>query len=44
MPKELELALKKSASKKFGNTTSKRSRKYIYGTMRSMGWKPKRKK
>lgn len=42
MPKKLEQALKKEAKKKFGSTTSERARKYIYGTMRSMGWTPKK--
>lgn len=43
MPKKLEAALKREAKKKFGSTTSERARKYIYGTMRDTGWKPKRK-
>jgi len=42
MPEKLERELKKTASKKFGSTTSKRARKYIYGTMRKTGWKPSR--
>ena len=42
MPKALETKLKRQARKKFGSTKSKRARKYIYGTMRDMGWKPKR--
>lgn len=44
MPKELEEKLKKKAREKFGSTTSKRARKYIYGTMRKTGWKPEREK
>lgn len=40
MPKKLERALKAKARKKFGSTTSKRARAYIYGTMRDTGWKP----
>jgi len=47
MPVEMERALKKSARKKFGSTTSERARKYIYGRLRKTGWVPstqKRKK
>jgi len=44
MPKKLEKKLKKTARKKFGSTTSKRARKYIWGTMRKTGWKPKKRK
>jgi hypothetical protein len=44
MPKAMERKLKAEARKKFGSTTSARARKYIYGTMRKAGWKPKRKK
>ena len=33
MPKKMHEALKKEAKKKFGSTTSKRARKYIFGTM-----------
>lgn len=44
MPKKLEKKLKKEAKKKFGSATSKRAKKYIYGTLRKTGWKPKRKK
>ncbi len=43
MPKKLEKALKKMAKKKFGSTTSERARKYIYGTMRKTGWRPRTK-
>lgn len=44
MPKAMERALKKEAKKKFGSTTSEKARKYIYGTMRKSGWRPKRRK
>jgi len=44
MPKALEELLKKRARRKFGNSTSKRARKYIYGTLRDTGWKPNRQK
>ena len=44
MPKALEAKLKREAKKKFGSTKSARARKYIYGTLRKTGWKPKRKK
>ena len=40
MPKAMERKLKKQAQKKFGSTTGKRARKYIYGTMRKTGWTP----
>lgn len=40
MPKAMERALKRKAIKKFGSATSKRARKYIYGTMRKTGWVP----
>lgn len=33
MPEKMERALKKTARKKFGSTTSKRARRYIYGTL-----------
>ncbi len=42
MPVELERKLKSQASKKFGSTTSTRARRYIWGTLRQTGWKPKR--
>ncbi|MCW4049359.1 MAG: hypothetical protein NWE89_06430 [Candidatus Bathyarchaeota archaeon] len=42
MPKKMEAALRAEARKKFGSTTSERARKYIYGTMRKTGWKPKK--
>ena len=44
MPKELERKLKKQAKKKFGSTTSKKAKKYIYGALRNAGWVPKREK
>jgi len=40
MPKKLERALKRSAAKKHG-WTQKRKDKYVYGKLRSTGWKPK---
>lgn len=41
MPKALERKLKRQAKKKgFGK---KRTAAYVYGTLRSTGWKPKRK-
>lgn len=41
----MERKLKSQARKKFGSTTSKRARKYIYGTMqKKTSWRPKRKK
>jgi len=44
MPKAMERALKRKARKKFGSSTSKRARAYIYGTMRKTGWKPKKRR
>ena len=44
MPKAMERKLKMRAKARFGSTTSKRARKYIYGTMRKTGWKPSREK
>lgn len=44
MPKKLEDTLKKKAKKLFGSSNSKRADKYIYGTLRKTGWKPKREK
>ena len=44
MPKKLEMQLKKKAKKLFGSTKSKRANAYIYGTLRKIGWKPKREK
>jgi hypothetical protein len=41
MPKKLEKKLKSTARKKFGSTTTSRAKRYIYGTMRKTGWKPK---
>ena len=42
MPKELEEKLKKQARKK--GLKGKRANAYTYGTLRKMGWKPKKKK
>ena len=40
MPKKLENKLKRQARKKgFGR---KRTNAYVYGTLRKMGWKPKK--
>jgi len=44
MPKKMERKLKAQAKKKFGSTTSTRARKYIYGSLRKTGWRPKRSK
>jgi hypothetical protein len=44
MPLALERKLKAEAVKKFGSSTSKRARAYIYGTLRDTGWKPSREK
>jgi len=45
MPKKLERKLKTEAKKKFGSTTSERTRKYIYGVLqRVTSWKPGKKK
>ena len=41
MPKKLELALKKEAKKK--HFSKKRTNAYVYGTLRKLGWKPKKK-
>jgi len=41
MPLEMERALKRRALKMFGSATSERAKKYIYGTLRKTGWKPK---
>lgn len=42
MPKKLEQALKREASKR--GYSGERADRYIYGTMRKIGWKPKREK
>ena len=42
MPAALERKLKAEAKKKFGSTTSKRSRAYVYGSLRKTGWRPAR--
>jgi len=41
MPKALETKLKKTAKRKGLSKT--RSNAYVYGTLRKLGWKPKRK-
>lgn len=40
MPAELERRLKRQATKK--GLTGKRKDRYVYGTLRATGWKPKR--
>jgi hypothetical protein len=42
MPKAMEKALKKEAEKK--GLKGERADKYVYGTMRKAGWKPKKEK
>ena len=42
MPKSVEKALEREAKKK--KLGKKAADAYIYGTMRKMGWKPKKKK
>lgn len=42
VPKKVERKLKRQArAKGFGK---KRTNKYVYGTLRKLGWKPKKKK
>lgn len=41
MPAELEKKLKKQARKKFGTSTSKRAKKYIYATINKIKSKEK---
>ena len=41
MPKKLEVKLKKEAKAK--GLGKKRSGAYVYGTLRKLGWKPKKK-
>ena len=41
MPKELEERLKKRAITKFPNDPKKQDA-YVYGTMRKIGWKPRK--
>ena len=41
MPKKEERELKRSAKKK--GLKGERADAYVYGTMRKMGWKPKKK-
>jgi hypothetical protein len=40
MPKEMEHKLRSTARKK--RLSKKRADKFVYGTMRKAGWKPKR--
>ena len=40
MPKKMEEALKREAKKK--GLKGERADKYVYGTLRKTGWKPKR--
>jgi hypothetical protein len=40
MPKKLKLSLKRTARKK--GLKGERANKYVYGTLRKTGWKPKR--
>ena len=42
MPKKLEQRLRRSGRKK--GFIGKRLDKYVYGTLRKLGWKPKREK
>jgi len=42
MPKKLERELKAKARKK--GLTGDRADKYVFGTLRKTGWKPKKKK
>jgi len=44
MPKEMERKLRAKAVKKFGSAMSERARRYVFGTMRKVGWKPSREK
>jgi hypothetical protein len=44
MPKKLEAALKKTALKKFGSSSSDKANAYVFGTLRKTGWKPAREK
>ena len=41
MPKKLERRLKKEVNKK--GLKGKSANAYVYGTMRKLGWKPKKK-
>lgn len=42
MPKKLENLLKREAQKK--HLSGKQRNAYVYGTLRKLGWKPKRKR
>jgi hypothetical protein len=44
MPVALERKLKRQAKKKGFKKGSKRYGKYVYGGLRSTGWKPKKRK
>ncbi len=44
MPEELEKKLKAECRKKGWKVNGKRCDKYVYGTLRKIGWKPKRRK
>jgi hypothetical protein len=49
MPKALEAKLRREAAEKFSNIKDREKRKekmdaYVYGTLRSTGWRPKREK
>lgn len=44
MPAKLEKALRKSAKKKLGTTTSKRAKRYIYGNEAMQRYLKKKKK
>jgi len=43
MPKKMEKELKAEARKKFPKD-KERQDKYVYGTLRKTGWKPKKKR
>jgi hypothetical protein len=42
MPKKLEHELREEVERKYPNWSQKRKDAYVYGTLRSTGWKPKR--
>lgn len=42
MPKEVEAKLREEAKRKFPDD-KERQDAYVYGTLRKLGWKPKRK-
>lgn len=43
MPKEMERKLRRAAVRKFGSASGKRGRAYVYGSLRKVGWKPRKK-